>query len=139
MIPRLKRNGFFVTFIYMFCVIIYFCLTRWNQSLQQKSNFISFCIFNYVTHIKYYPLNYCISKFQSSQKNLVTGTIQFLIKAWPQNPTKEFLGLKNCYRCRIPVTSSVKPDNLLLLSWIFTGVPIWTNYFLYVPGIWTNT
>ena len=56
---------------YNFCVIICFCFRWIYKSLRRKSDFILFCIFNYVTCINSPPiliLNLSIGKFQSSRR-----------------------------------------------------------------------
>ena len=65
---KLARNTIFEQ-TYNFYAIICFCFYSGdNQSAKRKSNFILFCIFNYVTYINSHPLNASIGKFGSSRR-----------------------------------------------------------------------
>ena len=65
MVFKLVRKTIFEQ-THKFCVVICCCFFLDNQSLRRESNFILFCIFNYVTYINSYPLNLFIFKFRSS-------------------------------------------------------------------------
>ena len=65
--------------IYLVCL----CFAGYNESVQRESNFILFCIFNYVPYIKPHPpfLILLLVNFGLPGENLVTSTIWFATKA----------------------------------------------------------
>ena len=63
---------------YNFCVIICFCFRWIYKSLRRKSDFILFCIFNYVTCINLLQFSFLIFlsvNFSLPGEDVVTSTI----------------------------------------------------------------